>query len=68
MKQKYFKQILRVCYNTAGILRVIIQMKGKWSVSAKIISKESGKYVGDSKKAITRWNNDNILWGLNKTR
>lgn len=59
---------MRVGHNTAGILRVIIQVKGKWSVSSKIISKESGKYVSDSKKAITRWNNDNVLWGLNKTR
>lgn len=58
---------MRVGHNTAGILRVIIQVKGKLSVSSKIISKESGKYVGDSKKAITRWNNDNVLWGLNKT-
>lgn len=58
---------MRVGHNTAGILRVIIQVKGKLSVSSKIISKESGKYVGDSKKTITRWNNDNVLWGLNKT-
>ena len=59
---------MRAGHNTAGILRVIIQVKGKLSVSSKIISKEIGKYVGDSKKALTRWNNDNVLWGLNKTR